>query len=103
MGICTLNTHELEDHYSRRNGGGGHFFDRSTKRFFNSRTGSAAFKRPDGTIVFTTSERFDQDSPRLYTVRFLDSDGEICDDHMGFQGYETSRAALKAARQWAAV
>ena len=45
----------------------GHFFGRTTMRFFNSRILSAVYQGPGG-IFFVTSERFDE-LPRHYTVR----------------------------------
>lgn len=52
---------------------GGHFFDESAKRFFNSRILPCVYAGR----VFITSERFDYKSPRRYTVRMIDTDGDI--------------------------
>jgi len=44
---------------------GYHFFDRDTMRFFNSRIETGLYK--DNTFI--TSEQFDYNSPREYTIR----------------------------------
>lgn len=74
-----------------------YFFDRSAMRFFDSRI------LPDliGGRYFITSERFDRDSPRLYTVRVANDDGTVAT--VGeFQAYRTAHAAKAAARALAA-
>lgn len=54
----------------------GHFFDKSTLRFFNSRILSHV-KQDKEHIYFITSERYN-DEPRYYTVREIDLEtGEI--------------------------
>ena len=74
---------------------GHHFFSRDTLRFFDSRIPRATV---DGSRYFVTSERFDYSSPRLYTVRYANTDGSI--DTIGkFQGYSTRAAAVAAARR----
>ena len=80
---------EIEAHHRAT---GKHFFDAAAKRFFNSRIGQAVY----GGRYFITSERFDHNSPRLYTIRecvngSIETVGE-------FQAYESSaqaRAAIK--------
>ena len=52
---------------------GFHFFSGSAMRFFKSRVGDTVFQGGGG-VFFVTSERFDYDSPRLYTVREFDPD-----------------------------
>lgn len=72
---------------------GGHWFDRSSMRFFNSVIES---KLINGRY-FVTSERIDLDHKKLYTVREANSDGDI--DIVGeFQGYHTRENAMIAAR-----
>ena len=79
---------------------GYHFFSAGSMRFFRSRVGSNVYPAADG-WVFVTSEQFDDNSPRLYTVRIMREDGSI--DEIGeFQQYKTSDAANRAARAYAA-
>lgn len=74
---------------------GGHWFDADTMRFFRSRIGHKAYPVSDGAF-FVTSERYDDDSPRLYTVRRAYDSGEI--ETVGeFQGYATLEQANTAA------
>lgn len=49
---------------------GGHFFDKETMRAFNSRILSDLYRVGDSEGYFVTSERFDYDTPRTYTVRY---------------------------------
>ena len=71
----------------------GHFFDKGALRFFNSTVCGKIFGR-----YFVTSERFDCNSPKFYTVRRLEEDGNI--ETIGdFQGYASLRAAQKAAEE----
>jgi Fe-S-cluster formation regulator IscX/YfhJ len=73
---------------------GQHWFDPSTMRFFSSRVGHAVY----GGKYFVSSEQFDYNSPRLYTVRFVDERGWI--DEVGeFQQYPSHAAAVRAIRK----
>ena len=73
---------------------GGHWFDRSTMRFFDSRVGHAAY----GGRYFISSERYDHNSPRLYTIRAITEDRSI--DTVGdFQAYASHAAAARAVRK----
>lgn len=100
---------------------GSHFFSRDTMRFFNSHVSPSSVTpvwnpelgRPDHNLGywFVTSERYDDDSPRLYSVRrgelvdyVRESDGRTCQrfdvETIGeFQQYETRNAAVKAMRE----
>lgn len=77
---------------------GGHFFDRDTLQFFNSRVHDTVY----GGRYFITSEQFvahdGTAEPRMYTVRRFNDDGSI--DTMGyFQQYATSiQARFEAMR-----
>ncbi len=72
---------------------GGHWFDRSSMRFFNSVIESGLI----GGRFFVTSERMDLDRPKLYSVREAKPTGEI--DTVGeFQGYRDRTSAVLAAR-----
>jgi hypothetical protein len=88
-----------------------HFFDADTMRFFNSRIGDVAYRvfDKDGSehVYFTTSERFNDETPRLYSVRVmhvLPGRRHWTVDTLGeFQAYKTGKAAkaamVKAAQE----
>lgn len=67
----------------------GHFFfEKSTMIFFNSRIESGVLKGR----FFITSERFDENSPRLFTLREVDNDGRV--NTLGeFQEFNTIQEA----------
>jgi hypothetical protein len=71
---------------------GGHFFDAQAMRFFNSKIESELI---DGKF-FITSERYDMDSPKLYTIRQISETGQILDDLGDFQEFDTLHGALVA-------
>ena len=67
-----------------------HFFDDLTIQFFNSRIESYLV---DG-HYFVTSERYDDTTPRLYTLRYAHESGVI--ETVGeFQQYESVESALE--------
>lgn len=72
---------------------GSKFFAPSNKRFFNSRTLETVYKGK----YFVTSERYNGNLPRLFTVRKLENNGHI-GDCGPFQAYKTRYQALKAAK-----
>lgn len=73
----------------------GHFFDKEAIRFFNSRLPSGGFNNGNE-IYFVTSERFDSNTPCMYTVRKLTiKTGSI--DTVEFQQYKTKKTAEKYA------
>ena len=74
------------------NAHGGHWFDASAKRFFNSRVAQTA-ELKDDKAYFVSSEQFDYKSPRLYSVRVCDMKTGDIDTVGDFQQYETSRQA----------
>lgn len=67
----------------------GHFFfEKATMRFFNSRIESGILKGR----FFITSERFNEDTPRLFTLREVKPDGEV--ETLGeFQEFTTIQEA----------
>lgn len=69
---------------------GGHFFDREAMRFFNSKVESELIAGR----FFITSERFDDNSPKLFTIREIAPNGEILGDVGKFQEFETLSDAL---------
>ena len=80
---------------------GYHFFEPSTMRFFDSRVASKqVYPKATGGSYFITSERFDWNSPRLYTIRECSENGHISTIG-GFQAYSTVEAAEHAAERLA--
>lgn len=88
----------------------GHFFDKQAMRFFNSRVAQYGYRKITCTesetlyhnlIFFVTSEKFDYKSPRLYTIRRLNTQsGEIIT--VGeFQDFKTSATANRWAQKYA--
>jgi hypothetical protein len=73
---------------------GQHFFEPSTMRFFRSRISEGL----EAGRYFVTSEQFDYDAPRLYSVREALSDGSI-EDVSGFQAFETGAQAWAYVRR----
>lgn len=74
---------------NKRNGG--HWFDKSTMSFFNARVESEIIRGR----YFVTSEQYDADTARKYSVRSFDAEGGV--DTVGeFQAYDTKRDALAA-------
>jgi len=72
---------------------GNHWFDPATKRFFRSRIGSTLY----GGKYFVSSEQFDDDSPRLYTIRCVYPRGSI--GTVGrFQEYASRSDAIRAIK-----
>lgn len=70
------------------------WFTPGAMRFFNSKVPPNVY----GNRYFVTSEQYDYDSPRLYTIREIMDDGSI--NTVGeFQQYETLTAARVAARK----
>lgn len=51
-----------------------HFFEADTMAFFRSRVSASVYPTGDGAF-FVTSERQDDNAPRLYTVRYAAGDG----------------------------
>ncbi len=75
---------------------GSFYFSPATMRFFKSRI-APGLRHVENGIVFITSEQFDYDSPRLYTVRLMDENARVTDIDE-FQQYKTLAQARKAAR-----
>lgn len=76
---------------------GHHWFSREAMRFFDSRVLKSSIRPVGEGAYFVSSERFDADSPRLFTVRFISNDG-----HVGtvgeFQQYGTAKQAKGALK-----
>jgi hypothetical protein len=73
---------------------GYHFFSPCTMRFFRSRLGRTVY----GGKYFVTSEQFDGDSRRFYSIRQVDAKGSV--STVGeFQKYTSNRQAVDAIRE----
>jgi hypothetical protein len=84
--------HTMKEAKAISKANGGHFFDASAMRFFNSKIESELI---DGKF-FITSERFDMDCPKLFTIRQISETGQILDDLGEFQEFDTLHGALVA-------
>jgi len=76
----------------------GHFFDGGAKRFFNSRISQVAYKWNDY-YFWVTSEKFDSQTPRKYTIRFACCDCMSIHDIDGFQAHRSMDDAI-ARLKW---
>ena len=74
----------------------GHFFDRATMKFFNSRVIQDVFCGVDN-CYFVTNERYDSSNPRLFTLRKYNPSTDSIETVGEFQAYETKFLALTAA------
>ena len=63
----------IDEIRKRNKDAGGHFFDRSTMRFFRSRISTTVY----GDGYFISSEQNSENGPRLYTVRRAMRDGGV--------------------------
>lgn len=80
----------------RNRQGGFYFFSEGALRFFRSRVHDEVY----GAGFFVTSEQFDDEAPRYYTVRFARSDGSVTT--VGeFQQYASRSGAHAAAGRYA--
>lgn len=86
--------HSIESMKKDNDAKGFHFFAKDTMRFFRSRVAPGVVHGR----VFITSEQFDYQSPRLYTVRALKNDGSTA-DLSGFQRFDTLRQARAYVRK----
>lgn len=76
---------------------GNHFFDESAMRFFNSRVEGDPVESADGgRVYFVTSEQYDEESPRLFTVRVWARDAGRASSVSAFQAYDSRDDAMRA-------
>jgi len=80
---------------ANRNSTQPHFFSPGATRFFSSRYPQTGIVR-NNKAYFITSEQFDYESPRLYTVRVCDMKTGIVDTVGEFQQYRTRARAQSA-------
>jgi hypothetical protein len=71
----------------------GHFFEPAAIRFFNSRCNQYAALQ-DGLAYFVTSEKFNDETGRKYTIRVCCLGCGAIQDINGFQKYERHDKAL---------
>lgn len=91
LGYSTNSKTDLKAHVKAC---GSHFFDRDTMRFFNSKLEKVIPGK--GRSCFVTSERYDDTTPRLYTVKKIV--GCKIDTVGKFQQYGTKATAMSVAR-----
>lgn len=75
-----------------------HFFDQGTTRFFRSRYPQTGVVK-NNRAYFVTSEQFDYNAPRFYTVRVCDLATGVVDTVGEFQQYQTSAQAQAAIKR----
>lgn len=95
------NTDQIEIDAQRH---GSHWFDVSSKRFFNSRVGYNVYPCANPYLtLFVSSERYtwSGNEPRLYSVRCYDSRTGNINTIGEFQEYRSSSAANNAAKRLA--
>ena len=93
MAIGTENIQEVRNRHS------GHWFDAKTMRFFSSRVSETAYLSIDGKrSFFVSSERFDMETPRSYTVRVQDCETGSISTVDEFQRYDSRYNAHKVAK-----
>lgn len=73
---------------------GYYWFEKDTMRFFRSRVSNAVY----GGRYFISSEQFDYESPRLYTIREAYDDGGIHDasEFQEFTSWQQAKHAIDA-------
>jgi hypothetical protein len=84
---------------------GSHFFEPDTMRFFKSRVSSKVYPTPNGAF-FVTSERFNDTTPRTYTVRRVSDAGTLIDVEINgktFEHFTSPTHAHKVARRLASL
>lgn len=80
---------------------GSRFFDPDYMSFFSSRACGDGV-RCGNNVFFVTSEQFDYNSPRLYTIRILALDSGHIDTMGKYQQYETSKQAHDVIEKYCA-
>ncbi len=93
-----INRTVIQAHYQ----GHGHWFDAGTMRFFNSAIEPVAYRTDDGTkAYFVSSEQYDFESPRRYSVRVYDFETHDIDTVGEFQQFATKDEATTIAQSLA--
>lgn len=71
----------------------GYFFSKDTMRFFNSRLPQSAYEK-DGLAYFVTSEKFNHETARKYTIRKCDLKTGGINTVGDFQAYNSRAKAM---------
>ncbi len=79
----------------------GYFFSKGAMRFFNSRILWATLSPTAEGFAFITSEQFDHNSPRLYTVREWRVSTSSIEELSDFQQFETRAQAVAHLKSFA--
>lgn len=82
----------MADIKQRNREASGHFFDPASMRFFRSKLHGNGLESVSGNVYFITSEQFDAQAPRRYTVRVMFPNGKI-ESASEFQHYATLKEA----------
>lgn len=94
--------HDLQKDYYHKTKG--HWFDKDTMRFFNSRLSDILLYLGTDKILFFSSELGPNQAMRMYSIReYTVSTGAIETIGVGFQGYKTLAAAKRAAQILGAI
>lgn len=88
----------IEQIKERHTAAGFYFFSPDTMRFFNSKVHNPTHTGAFGIVYFITSEQFDNDSVRLYTIRQFNPKTCEVDTYEEFQAYATLYQATKALK-----
>jgi hypothetical protein len=96
--MTIIDTDDIRSHYR----GHGHWFDADAIRFFHSRVAATAYKTDDGSrAYFVSSERYDFDTARKFTVRVYNFETHDIRTVGEFQAYASRSGADAAARRLA--
>jgi len=75
----------------------GHWFSLGAMRFFRSRVGQTVYQGPGG-VFFVSSEQFNDDTPRRYTVRRYDPEADTIGTIGEFNKLSRTSAIREAKR-----
>jgi hypothetical protein len=96
--VETIDDHDIKMIYGNRKPEG-HFFDKDTMRFFDSRLSGKGYKIiPTKNVYFITSEQYHDSQgsrPRKYSIRVIEKEGNV--KTIGeFQQYDSMESAKNA-------
>ena len=74
---------------------GKYFFEKGALKFFNSRIGNTLY----GNKYFVTSEQYNENFPRLYTIRMFDVNTGSVDTVGEFQEFTTGQQAISHIKE----
>lgn len=77
------------------------YFSKANKRYFGSRMASKeAYSNDLNNFYFVTSEQFNSDNARLYTIRRYNHANKIIETFGEFQGYKSAKKAMNAIKSF---